>query len=663
MKKHLFGVAILMIMALASSFAFAVTIDEIQVYTAAGVPASPYNLQTVTVTGTLLEFHKYSTGSGYLIGAGGPGIGLFGGTGDVVAIGDEVSVTGTVGSFSGEIQINVTNYTLISAGPHPLTPELKTIAQTMSSYENVGHYGAIVGTVARKTTSGTPPLVSANIWVKTGAPTSLTDSILVYCDKDCQIDVGNVAVGDLFQFSGPIVTFNTQIEIKPVLQTDLIENPGGDTAPVITAVNCNNWCPLSTTAVTVSANIVDNVGVTSAFLFYRNSDGVSPGGWNQMAMSAAGSTYSATIPGAHSASQVDFYIQATDTGAQTVKNPGNAPTSFFTFAVGFQSIYAMQYAHPDSASQSNVFNNKFLNIKGVVTAGTGAATNAASKFVVQELAVNPATSSYAFGGVLVYEGSGKYPYYQGDVVEIGGKGGEYYGLTEMLPHNAEAVNLVSFGQALPVPARVHTRVLNDDMVSSDGNGALGEAWESVWVQTYNAAVMDTAGLAQYHEFQVSDTAALADTLFVDPYPVLAYTPHPGNWITVNSFVDYEFGNFKLRPADDSFIALVNGPSGVGNDIPTIEKLGGFKSISPNPFNPQTSIKFVVTKNNLVQLNVYNIRGEKVRTLIQDSLPANTYDVSWNGTDDAGKSVASGSYFARLRIGKEVMQVRSMQLVK
>jgi flagellar hook assembly protein FlgD len=71
----------------------------------------------------------------------------------------------------------------------------------------------------------------------------------------------------------------------------------------------------------------------------------------------------------------------------------------------------------------------------------------------------------------------------------------------------------------------------------------------------------------------------------------------------------------------------------------------------------------VTKNNLVQLNVYNIRGEKVRTLIQDSLPANTYDVSWNGTDDAGKSVASGSYFARLRIGKEVMQVRSMQLVK
>ncbi len=658
MKKHLFGAAVLMIMALASSFAFAVTIDEIQTYTVAGVPASPYAGQTVTVTGTLLEYHKYSTGSAYLIGPGGPGISLFGGTGDAVAIGDEVSVTGTVAAFSGEIQINVTNFTLVSAGPHALTPESKTIAQMLSTYENVGHYGVTTGTVARKTTSGTPPLVTANIWIKNG-----TDSLLVYIDKDTQIDASAVAVGDFYQFSGPIVVFNTQIELKPVLQTDLLENPGGDTVPVITSVNCNNWCPLSTTAVTVSANIVDNIGISSAYLFYRDSDGVTPGAWTQVAMSASGSTYSATIPGAHSSSQVDFYVQATDTAAQTVKNPGNAPTTFFSFAVGFQSIYAMQYAHPDSTSQSNAFNNKFLNIKGVVTAGTGAATNAASKFVVQELAVNPATSSYAHGGVLVYEGSGKYPYYQGDVVEIGGKGGEYFGLTEMLPHNAEAVNLVDFGHALPVPARVHTRVLNDDMTSSDGNGALGEAWESVWVQTYNASVMDTTGLAQYHEFKVSDTAALADTMMVDPYPVLAYTPVPGQWITTTAFVDYEFGRFKLRPADDSFITLVSGPSGVGNDVPTIDKLGGFKSVSPNPFNPLTNIKFVVNKNNLVQLNVYNIRGEKVRTLIQDSLPANEYNVAWDGTDDAGKSVASGSYFARLRIGKEVMQVRQMQLVK
>ena len=77
----------------------------------------------------------------------------------------------------------------------------------------------------------------------------------------------------------------------------------------------------------------------------------------------------------------------------------------------------------------------------------------------------------------------------------------------------------------------------------------------------------------------------------------------------------------------------------------------------------TTIKFVVNRTNLVQLNVYNIRGEKVRTLVQDRLPANEYSLVWDGTNDAGQSVASGTYFARLRIGAEVMQVRQMTLVK
>ena len=322
----------------------------------------------------------------------------------------------------------------------------------------------------------------------------------------------------------------------------------------------------------------------------------------------------------------------------------------------------MQTVHPDSASQNNAYNGKFLNIKGVVTAAGALQAGAASKLVVQELAKNPATQSYAFGGVLVYESSGANLYYQGDVVEIGGTGSEFSGLTEMLPHNGNAINLVGFGHALPEPARVKTDALDDDRTSSDGNGALGEAWESVWVQTYSAAVIDTAGLAQYREWLISDTGARADSLGVDTYAALAYVPTIGDVVHVTGFMDYEFGRFKIRPIDDSYVELT-GATPVPNDVPTIEKAGGFRSVAPNPFNPATTIKFVVNRNELVQLNVYNIRGEKVRTLIQDSLPANEYSLVWDGTDDGGKNVASGSYFARLRIGKEVMQVRQMQLVK
>jgi hypothetical protein len=490
-----------------------------------------------------------------------------------------------------------------------------------------------------------------------------TDTIQVYIDSTTLINLGAVDVGDTYQVTAPLVVFNGEIELKPVLQGHLVENPLGDTVPVIASVTCANWVPTASTPIVVRADITDNIGVSSATLYYRNSDGVTPGSWSSTPMTVvSGSLYEGTIPATHPQSQVDFYLQATDTAAQASLMPGNAPTGFYSVAIGFTSIYAMQTVHPDSASQSNNYLGKFLNITGVVTAAGASQVGAASKLVVQELAKNPATDSYAFGGVLVFESSAKYPYYQGDVVEVGGRGDEYFGVTEMIPHNGDAINLVGFGHALPEPAIVHTRILADDMPISDGNGAFGEAWEHVWVKTFNATVMDTVGLLQYKEFIISDTGVRADSVMVDTIAALAYTPVIGDIITVTSFVDYEYGQFKLRPIDDSYLTF-GGTSAVDNNVPTVEAAGGFRSVHPNPFNPMTNIKFVVNRADLVQLNVYNIRGEKVRTLLQDRIPANEYNVMWDGTDDSGQGVASGSYFARLRIGREVMQVRQMQLVK
>ena len=658
MKKHLFGAGFLVCLVMASGLAGAQTIDQIQVYDAITgaplpAPAGPYSGQVVTVDGIIVERLNYSSGSGYIWKAGDGGISIFGAGGDSPVHGDHVSVTGTVGVFSGEIQLGTPTFSVLSSGNVPVPVVFATIAAIKADYENVGTFATAVGEVDSLSTAS----FNKAFWMHDG-----TGRIQVFIDGTTGIDISAVNIGDTYQVTAPIVKFNAEIELKPVLQSLLIENPLGDTLPVISNVNCNNWVPQSATPVTVSATITDNIGVSTATLFYRDSNGVTPGAWLSVPMSAAGSTWSGTIPAPHSQSQVNFYVRATDTAAQASTFPGNAPAGFLTVAVGFTSIYAMQTVHPDSASQNNAYNGKFLNIKGVVTAAGALQAGAASKLVVQELAKNPATQSYAFGGVLVYESSGANLYYQGDVVEIGGTGSEFSGLTEMLPHNGNAINLVGFGHALPEPARVKTDALDDDRTSSDGNGALGEAWESVWVQTYSAAVIDTAGLAQYREWLISDTGARADSLGVDTYAALAYVPTIGDVVHVTGFMDYEFGRFKIRPIDDSYVELT-GATPVPNDVPTIEKAGGFRSVAPNPFNPATTIKFVVNRNELVQLNVYNIRGEKVRTLIQDSLPANEYSLVWDGTDDGGKNVASGSYFARLRIGKEVMQVRQMQLVK
>ena len=73
---------------------------------------------------------------------------------------------------------------------------------------------------------------------------------------------------------------------------------------------------------------------------------------------------------------------------------------------------------------------------------------------------------------------------------------------------------------------------------------------------------------------------------------------------------------------------------------------------------------MLTRDNLAQLNIYNIKGELVRSLVNGRLAGGQeYAFAWDGTDARGQQVASGTYFARLRIGTEVLQVRKLQLVK
>jgi len=68
---------------------------------------------------------------------------------------------------------------------------------------------------------------------------------------------------------------------------------------------------------------------------------------------------------------------------------------------------------------------------------------------------------------------------------------------------------------------------------------------------------------------------------------------------------------------------------------------------PNPFNPTTNIEFSIPTASTIQLNVYNILGELVKTLTSGEIVSGNYKVTWNGTNNHGTSVASGIYFYRL----------------
>ena len=75
--------------------------------------------------------------------------------------------------------------------------------------------------------------------------------------------------------------------------------------------------------------------------------------------------------------------------------------------------------------------------------------------------------------------------------------------------------------------------------------------------------------------------------------------------------------------------------------------------TPNPFNPTTTIMYNIEENDFVELVVYNMLGQKIRTLVNKQQSAKTYRVVWDGLDEHGVQVSSGIYVYRLKAGKNV----------
>ncbi|KAA3595564.1 MAG: T9SS C-terminal target domain-containing protein [Calditrichaeota bacterium] len=83
---------------------------------------------------------------------------------------------------------------------------------------------------------------------------------------------------------------------------------------------------------------------------------------------------------------------------------------------------------------------------------------------------------------------------------------------------------------------------------------------------------------------------------------------------------------------------------------------------PNPFNPETTIEYSVKEAVNVELSIFNVKGEVVRTLTANHSEATNGSFNWNGTDDLGKSVASGIYFYKLTAG-DFSSTKQMILLK
>ena len=75
-----------------------------------------------------------------------------------------------------------------------------------------------------------------------------------------------------------------------------------------------------------------------------------------------------------------------------------------------------------------------------------------------------------------------------------------------------------------------------------------------------------------------------------------------------------------------------------------------------------SIEFTLAKSGFVNLNIYDILGRKVRTLVSEHLSSGYKSVLWDGKNDSGKEVASGIYFYQLKVG-DFSEAKKLVLLK
>jgi flagellar hook assembly protein FlgD len=69
---------------------------------------------------------------------------------------------------------------------------------------------------------------------------------------------------------------------------------------------------------------------------------------------------------------------------------------------------------------------------------------------------------------------------------------------------------------------------------------------------------------------------------------------------------------------------------------------------PNPFNPSTTIEYSIQNPGNMELSIYNLRGQKVKSLVNEYKGSGLHKVVWNGTDDQGREVGSGIYLVRMQ---------------
>lgn len=158
-------------------------------------------------------------------------------------------------------------------------------------------------------------------------------------------------------------------------------------------------------------------------------------------------------------------------------------------------------------------------------------------------------------------------------------------------------------------------------------------------------------------------AVRAGGSYLDFGNALAVDSGGSTFFTGEFWTTADFGAINLTSSGYNDIAICKLGTGVPVDDaiqipPTAIQMRNY----PNPFNPETTIEFGVPASGQTRLQVYNLKGQLVRTLVDEFREAGKHSDVWNGRDDSGNEVSSGVYLYRLDNGSR-FSTRKMLLLK
>ena len=110
------------------------------------------------------------------------------------------------------------------------------------------------------------------------------------------------------------------------------------------------------------------------------------------------------------------------------------------------------------------------------------------------------------------------------------------------------------------------------------------------------------------------------------------------------------------------VSLTGQGALVSNDDNVQQAVTALKGNFPNPFNPTTNIAYSLKETAKVKIEIYNLKGQLVKTLVNDTQPQGEHRVTWNGKDQRGNSVSSGIYLYKMQVG-DYTSVKKMMMMK